>query len=115
MTAALPGTDVPRTDHWQACIGATIALYCSMPTVRRFSRRRIAMYFGDHPPPHFHVITVDDEEIQVEIETLDRIKGEADPRDTAEALEWESNKEELTASLMPRGLLPENPGIVSAE
>lgn len=69
-----------------------------MPTVRRFSRSRIAMYFGDHPPPHFHVITVDDQEIQVEIETLHRIKGEADPRDTAEALHWaESSKEELKA------------------
>ncbi len=69
-----------------------------MPTVRRFSRSRIAMYFGDHPPPHFHVITVSAEEIQVEIETLAVIKGEADPRDTAEALEWAaSNREELRA------------------
>ena len=69
-----------------------------MPTVRRFSRSRIAMYFGDHAPPHFHIITVDDEEVQVEIETLGIIKGEADPRDTAEAFQWaESNKEELRA------------------
>jgi nicotinamide mononucleotide adenylyltransferase len=68
-----------------------------MPTVRRFSRSRIAMYFGDHPPPHFHVIS-GAEEIQVEIETLAVIKGEADPRDTAEALEWAaSNREELRA------------------
>jgi len=38
------------------------------------------------------------EEIQVEIETLAVIKGEADPRDTAEALEWAaSNREELRA------------------
>jgi len=44
------------------------------------------MYFGDHPLPHFHVITVDDEKIQVEIETLAILKDEADPRDTAEAL-----------------------------
>lgn len=56
------------------------------------------MYFGDHPPPHFHVITGGDEEIQVEIETLAVIKGEADPRDTAEAFQWaESNREELRA------------------
>lgn len=69
-----------------------------MPTVRRFARCRIAMYFGDHPLPHFHVITVDDEEIQVEIETLAILKGEADPRDTVEALAWaESNREELRA------------------
>lgn len=67
-----------------------------MPTVIRFSRCRIAMYFGDHPPPHFHVITVNDEEIQVEVETLDRITGNADPRDIAEALRWaESSKDEL--------------------
>jgi hypothetical protein len=38
------------------------------------------------------------EEIQVEIETLAVIKGEADPRDTADALEWAaSNREELRA------------------
>jgi hypothetical protein len=56
------------------------------------------MYFGDHPPPHFHVITASDEELQVEIETLAIIKGEADPRDTAEAFQWaESNREELRA------------------
>lgn len=75
-----------------------VALECLMPTVRRFSRSRIAMYFGDHPPPHFHVITGSAEEIQVEIETLAVIKGEADPRDTADALEWAaSNREELRA------------------
>jgi hypothetical protein len=54
-----------------------VALECFMPTVRRFNRSRIAMYFGDHPPPHFHVITGSAEEIQVEIETLAVIKGEA--------------------------------------
>jgi hypothetical protein len=43
-----------------------------------------------------HVITGSAEEIQVEIETLAVIKGEADPRDTVEALEWAaSNREEL--------------------
>ncbi|HXQ51472.1 MAG TPA: DUF4160 domain-containing protein [Stellaceae bacterium] len=26
-----------------------------MPTIKRFSGCRIEMYFGDHPPPHFHV------------------------------------------------------------
>jgi hypothetical protein len=69
-----------------------------MPTVRRFNRRRITMYFGDHPPPHFHVITCSDEEVKVEIETLSIIGGAADPRDTAEAFEWAgSNKGELSA------------------
>jgi len=56
------------------------------------------MYFGDHPPPHFHVITRCDEEIKVEIETLALVEGDADPRDTTEAFEWAgSNQEELRA------------------
>lgn len=46
------------------------------------------MYFADHPPPHFHVITVKEERISVVIETLVIQAGEADPRDTAEAMKW---------------------------
>lgn len=54
------------------------------------------MYFADHPPPHFHVITVKDERIFVVIETLVIQAGEADPRDIAEAMKWaRSNRDEL--------------------
>jgi Domain of unknown function (DUF4160) len=54
------------------------------------------MYFADHPPPHFHVITRDDERIAVTIETLAVQAGEAAPRDTAEAIDWaRDNREEL--------------------
>ena len=60
----------------------------AMPTVRRFNRCRIEMYFGDHPPPHFHVITRSDEAAVFLIETLARWAGEADPRDTEETLAW---------------------------
>lgn len=59
-----------------------------MPTIERFSRCRIEMYFGDHPPPHFHVLTRADERIAVLIETLVICAGAADPRDTAEAFAW---------------------------
>jgi hypothetical protein len=69
-----------------------------MPTVRRFNRCRIEMYFGDHPPPHFHVITRSDEAAVFLIETLARWAGEADPRDTEEALAWAAfNRQELWA------------------
>jgi len=69
-----------------------------MPTVRRFNRRRIEMYFGDHPPPHFHVITRSDEAAVFLIETLARWAGEADPRNTEEALAWAAfNRPELWA------------------
>lgn len=54
------------------------------------------MYFGDHPPPHFHVITRSDERAVYVIETLELWAGEADLRDTAEALEWAAaNRAEL--------------------
>lgn len=69
-----------------------------MPTVVRFDRCRIEMYFGDHPPPHFHVITRKDERISVVIETLAIQAGEADARDTAEAFDWAgAHRDELRA------------------
>ena len=46
------------------------------------------MYFADHRPPHFHVITRDDERIVVRIDTLQIWAGEAEPRDIADALAW---------------------------
>jgi hypothetical protein len=67
-----------------------------MPTVRRFNRCRIEMYFGDHPPPHFHVITRSGEKVVFRIDSLVQWAGEADTRDTAEALEWAAeNRAEL--------------------
>ncbi|MEP7243204.1 MAG: DUF4160 domain-containing protein [Gammaproteobacteria bacterium] len=67
-----------------------------MPTVKRFNRCRIEMYFADHPPPHFHVITRQNERISIVIETLVIQAGEADSRDTAEALTWaRENRAEL--------------------
>ena len=62
-----------------------------MPTVRRFERCRITMYFKDHAPPHFHVITNSDERVIVIIESLTILAGNADTRDIAEALEWAKN------------------------
>jgi len=41
------------------------------------------MYFDDHPPPHFHVITRKNERVSVVIDTLAIQAGEADSRDTA--------------------------------
>ena len=62
-----------------------------MPTVKRFDRCRIEMYFADHPPPHFHVITRSAERAVYLIETLALWAGEADPRDIAAALDWAAN------------------------
>ena len=67
-----------------------------MPTVRRFDRCRIEMYFRDHAPPHFHIVTRSDERVAVLIETLGILAGAADDRDLEEALSWAaSNRETL--------------------
>lgn len=67
-----------------------------MPTVRRFDRCRVEMYFRDHAPPHFHIVTRSDERVAVLIETLGIMAGAADVRDLEEALSWAaSNRETL--------------------
>lgn len=69
-----------------------------MPTIVRFQRCRIEMYFGDHHPPHFHIITISDERVAVSIETLAIIAGVADKRDIGAAIEWaRANQDELAS------------------
>ena len=65
-----------------------------MPRIARFSSTEIAMYFADHPPPHFHVLGRDGA-AQVMIDTLEvvAVSGRIDLR---EALAWaEANRELL--------------------
>jgi hypothetical protein len=53
------------------------------------------MYFDDHPPPHFHVITNDGRECVYRIDTLELRDGEY-VRDVNEALDWAAaNRAEL--------------------
>jgi hypothetical protein len=59
-----------------------------MPKVEQFSRCRIEMYFHDHAPPHFHIITRSNERLMVAIDTLAVLAGSADSRDAREALAW---------------------------
>ncbi len=57
-----------------------------MPRLIRFSTSEIAMYFGDHNPPHFHVLGREGA-AQVRIDTLEvmLVSGRIDVR---EALDW---------------------------
>lgn len=67
-----------------------------MPAVKRFSRCRIEMYFRDHPPPHFHIVTNAGEKVAVGIESLSVLQGKADSRDLAEAIAWAAdNRQQL--------------------
>ena len=69
-----------------------------MPTIMRFRRCRIEMYFGDHALPHFHSITAGDQRVAVAISTTSIIAGVADKQDLTEAIAWaRENKEVLNA------------------
>ena len=67
-----------------------------MPRLIRFSASEIAMYFGDHNPPHFHVLGREGA-AQVRIDTLE-IMATSGKVDLREALLWAAeNRDLLTA------------------
>ena len=58
-----------------------------MPEIARFYGIVIQMYFGDHPPPHFHAIYGGHKAV-IDIETLALIEGELPPRALGLVIEW---------------------------
>jgi hypothetical protein len=58
-----------------------------MPEISRFFGIIIRMYFGDHPPPHFHA-EYGGSRIKIEIATLAVIDGELPPRALGLVTEW---------------------------
>jgi Domain of unknown function (DUF4160) len=64
-----------------------------MPRLIRFSNCEIAMFFGDHNPPHFHVLAREGA-AQVRIDSLEviNISGKIDMR---EALDWAAENGEM--------------------
>lgn len=58
-----------------------------MPELSRFYGIIIRMFYDDHPPPHFHA-AYQGEEVQVNLETLEVIKGQIRRRALALVLEW---------------------------
>ena len=60
-----------------------------MPEISRFYGIVIQMYFGDHPPPHFHAHYTGQRAV-IDIETLAFIDGELPPR--AGVLSWSGQR-----------------------
>lgn len=58
-----------------------------MPEISRFYGIVIRIFYGDHPPPHFHAV-YGDEIAKIDIETLRVIDGRLPPRAQALTLEW---------------------------
>lgn len=65
-----------------------------MPTVKNFGGFRITMYFEDHNPPHFHVVSPTQEAV-VEIATMTVVTGAMAPARLRVALAWATNNRAL--------------------
>lgn len=58
-----------------------------MPELARFYGIVIQMYFGDHPPPHFHAFYSGSKAV-IDIESLALIEGQLPPRARGLVIEW---------------------------
>jgi hypothetical protein len=58
-----------------------------MPQISRFYGIVIYMYWGDHPPPHFHAHYGSDQ-AQVRIDPVGLLAGHLPPRILAMVVEW---------------------------
>ena len=66
-----------------------------MPEIARFNGIVIKLFFGDHPPPHFHAVYGEHLGL-FNIETLDMIEGDLPNRAKKLVLEWANlNQNEL--------------------
>jgi len=66
-----------------------------MPEISRFYGIIIAMFFGDHNPPHFHARYAE-ESVAIEIESLRIMEGHIPPRALGLVVEWATqHKKEL--------------------
>lgn len=65
-----------------------------MPTIKDFGGFRITMYFEDHNPPHFHIVSPEDEAV-VALATLTVIAGTVRAAQLREAVEWARDNKDL--------------------
>jgi hypothetical protein len=67
----------------------------SMPEIARFYGIVIKLYFGDHPPPHFHAVYGECMGL-MSIDNLQMVEGDLPPRALRLVVEWASlNQAEL--------------------
>ena len=58
-----------------------------MPTLKIIDGVKIDIYSREHPPPHFHAIYAEFE-VEIDIRTLEVLRGQLPKRALALVLEW---------------------------
>jgi hypothetical protein len=64
-----------------------------MPEITRFYGIIIKLFFGDHPPPHFHAVYGEYNAV-FDIETLKMIEGDLPNRAEKMVLEWSAQHQQ---------------------
>ena len=80
-----------------------------MPELSRFYGIVIQMYFGDHPPPHFHAIYGGSKAV-VDIESLALIEGDLPPRARGLVIEWATIHQRELSEAFGKAAALEAPG-----
>lgn len=66
-----------------------------MPTIVRLHQCVIRMYFGDHLPPHFHVVDNNGDEALVSLDGLTVLAGGVSRSALREALQWAGDHRQM--------------------
>ena len=64
-----------------------------MPTIKIIDSVKIDLYSREHPPPHFHAIYAEYEEL-IEIDTLDTYIGHIPGPQRKKVIDWANDKKE---------------------
>jgi hypothetical protein len=83
-----------------------------MPEISRFYGIVIQIYFGDHPPPHFHA-RYSGQIAKVDIETLSVIDGSLPSRALGLVLEWAALHQQELRDAFIRAANLEQPGKIA--
>jgi hypothetical protein len=83
-----------------------------MPELSRFYGIVIQMYYGDHPPPHFHAIYAG-RKATIDIETLAFIDGQLPARARGLVIEWATLHQDELREAFRRAAGMEIPGKIA--
>ena len=83
-----------------------------MPEVSRFYGIVIQIYYGDHPPPHFHAL-YSGAVAKIAIETLQVIDGSIPKRALALVLDWASIHQQELLEAFNRAAALQAPGKIA--
>lgn len=83
-----------------------------MPEVSRFYGIVIQIYYGDHPPPHFHAVYAGSV-AKIAIETLQVIDGSLPKRALGLVLDWASIHQAELREAFARAAALEPPGRIA--